>query len=206
MILENFDECLKLAKEYLPTKERKNYYYFKTITEPYPEYTYFLQPIDDAELPALKSLKEKYGEQFPKHLDEVYDDPDVISDFICGDEFIDVDLDTIAHMYTFKTHEVKPDGTIFSFNISVELSDEEYAQLIAWHLLYNHTTSNTLRYQDQKLYDRIWREVDHRVSDDGCIMTDYPYTVTFDEVLADVDIITRQHNIKYIEGYCCLGI
>ena len=206
MELETFEECLKLAKEYLPTKERKKYYYFKTITEPYPDYTYYIQPIEDDELIALKALKEKYGEQYTKHLDEVYDDPDVISDFLCGDEFIDVDLDTVTHMYTFKTHEVKPDGTISSSNCSVELNDEEYTQLLAWHLLFKHTTINTLRYHDRKLYDSIWREVDHRVSDLGCIMKDYPYTVTLDEVLADVDIIKRQHNIESSEGYGFLNV
>ena len=202
-MFETIEECLKLAKEFLPTKERKKYYYFEAIDETYPEHVYYIQSIEDDELPALRALKEKYGEEFVKHLDEVFDDPDIIHDFTCGDELIDVDFDNVKHMYRFKTYTLKADETVCSSSCLLEFSDEEYTKLLAWHLYYKHTTINALRYLDRELYDCIWSKVDHEVAIEGSIMKDYPYTVTFDEVLADVESITRQHNIKLSEGYRC---
>ena len=98
MNIDIFEDCQQLAQDFLATKERVNYYETKGIADPYPDYASMLTPLTDEEVNQIKPLKEKYGDQFVEHLNEVFDDPDFISDMFYGDP-VDIDLDTIHHQY-----------------------------------------------------------------------------------------------------------
>ena len=111
------------------------------------------------------------------------------------------------HQYRFKVHHLKPDGTVVSYDRMVELKDEEYARLLAWHLLDNHLIINTLRYRDSNLYSRILRGVDLYYWEDGIAITvDNPYLVTMDEVKADAEMIMKENGIQQSSGYLYISI
>ena len=202
MIIENFEQALKLANEFLNTKERKNYYRFTAFCESFCEEQVFSNPLTDEEVDNLRALKEKYGTEFTQHLNEVYDDPDVIHDFTCGEELLDIDLDHIDHKFAFKIHELKPDGTVACYNRNVDLHDDEYAKLIAWHIYDVHFTLNTLRRRDRNLYDTIMRGIDHYYYQaEYFYLVNNPYLATPDEAKADAESIVALHNIKKSNGY-----
>ena len=79
MMIENFEDSLKLANEFLAKKERKNYYEFKVIKEPFPEYVYDLNELSIEDVKRLRELKAKYQEAFVEHLSEALDE-DTIDD------------------------------------------------------------------------------------------------------------------------------
>ena len=193
MMIEDFKTALQLAKEFLPTKERVNYYETKAIYEPNPDYCYTLTPLTDDEVRQLKALKERYGEGFVDHLDEVIDDPDVISDMFYG-EPVDIDLDTIYHQYKFNIRSVRGEQ-VSSSSFLVELSDEDYAKLLAWHLFDSHLLMNTLYYRDEDLCKKIMRAAMLNHTIDEIVVVDYPFVVTLDEALADTAQILSTHNI-----------
>ncbi len=204
MIIETFDQALQLATEFLATKERKNYYESKGIEEPYPEYAYTLAPLSEEQVSQLRALKEKYGSDFTDHLSEAIDDEDTISDMFCG-EPVDIDLDTIHHVYLFKIHELKPDNTVLDIPCDVVLTDEQYARLLAWHLFDDHLTICTLRQHDNTLYNAVMHDIDgHYYQGEGYLWVDNPYVATLDEAVADAETIVRQNNIKRGEGYIFL--
>lgn len=206
MIIENFEDSLKLATEFLPKKERKNYYEFKVIQEPYAEYMSTLNELSNEDIERLRELKAKYQETFVEHLSEALDE-ETIDDLDCGDELVDINLDDVQHQYRFKVHHLKPDGTVCSYDRLVTLTDEEYARLLAWHVFDNHLIINTLRYRDSNLYNRILREVDLYYWEDGiAIMEDDPYLVTMDEAKADAEIIMKENGIKYTSGYLYISL
>ena len=146
MLIETFEQALQLANEFLATKERKNYYESKGISEPYPEYAGMLVELSDDLVSQIRTLKERYGQDFVNHLQEIIDDEDVISDMFYGDP-VDINLDYVYHQYAFKIHELKPDGTTNVYSCNIDLKDEEYARLLAWHLYDEHLTINILRQQ-----------------------------------------------------------
>ena len=195
MRINDFERALKLANEFLGTKERLNYYDFKAIDEERLNNVVYTNNLTNEEVTQLRALKEKYGEEYVKHLEEVFGDPDIIHDLTLGREIVDIDLDRVLHKYSFKIHEIKPDNTVGTSNIDVELSDDNYARLLAWHLCDEHLTFNALWFCDQKLYTTIMNEFEslHLGEFTDC---DNPYVPTFDEAKADADaIITRQHDI-----------
>lgn len=207
MFIENFEQCLQLAIEFLATKERKNYYCFTVIEEGYYGELACYNQLPDNEVAQLRALQDKYGKEFVEHLEEVYDDPDIIHDLSGGNEIIDIDLDNIIHMYVFKIHELKPDGTIYVHSCLINLKDEEYARLLAWHLYDEHLTINILRQRDDNLYSVIMRGVDqYFVDDDEFLMVDNPYVPTLDEAKADTETIIHLHDIKLSGGYRYLGM
>ena len=106
MMIENFEDSLKLATEFLPKKERKNYYEFKVIQEPFAEYLVAQNELSDEDVKRLHELKEKYQETFVEHLSEALDE-DTIDDLDCGDELVDIDFDNVQHQYRFKVHHLK---------------------------------------------------------------------------------------------------
>lgn len=194
MMIEDFETALQLATEFLATKERENYYETKAIYEPIPDYSYMLTPLTDDEVRQIKALKERYGEEFIDHLDEFIDDPDVISDMFYG-EPVDIDLETIHHQYKFSILSIQGEK-VSSRSILVELSDEDYAKLLAWHLFDGKTMMNTLYYRDEKLYRKIMRGAMCYVLDENdFLMFDDPFVVTLDEALADTAQILSTHNI-----------
>ena len=67
-MIETFEQALQLANEFLATKERKNYYESKGISEPYPEYAGMLVELSDDLVSQIRTLKERYGQEFVNHL------------------------------------------------------------------------------------------------------------------------------------------
>ena len=201
-----FDQCLEMAQQYLAKKERKNYYEFKIIDPPCPEYVYCKVELSDEEVEMLRQLKVKYPEDFCSHLDEIFDE-DTIDDFTCGDEIVDIDLDYVLHQYRFRVHHVKPDGTVSAYDRLVELKDDEYAKLVAFHIFDQHFIINTLRYHDDNLYSRILRGVDQYYYQDNIAMeVDDPYLVTMDEAQADAEAIVKEKGLKRVGGYLAIMI
>ena len=199
MNIDNFEDCLQLAKEFLSKKDRVNYYESRGIAEPYPDYACMLTPLTDEEVRQIKEVKERYGEDFVEHLNEIIDDPDVISDMFYGDP-VDIDLETIHHQYKFTIRSVRGE-TISSREIQVELSDDDYCKLLAWHLFDSHILMNTLFYRDEELYKKIMHDVMCWLSDDGIVMVDNPFVVTMEEARADKEQILKENNLTQSEGY-----
>ena len=200
MMIDDFETALQLATEFLATKERENYYETKAISEPNPDYSYMLTPLTDDEVRQINALKERHGEDFVNHLDEVIDDPDVISDMFYGDP-VDIDLENIHHQYKFNIRSIRGEQ-VSSRPILVELSDEDYCKLLAWHLVDSHILMNTLFYRDEDLYRKIMREAMRwQTIDDDVVMVDDPFIVTLDEALADTALIQSRHNITPSRGY-----
>ena len=199
MMIDDFETALQLATEFLATKERENYYATKAIYEPIPDYSYMLTPLTDDEVRQIKALKERYGEEFIDHLDEFIDDPDVISDMFYGDP-VDIDLENIHHQYKFSILSIQGEK-VSSRSILVELSDDDYSKLLAWHLFDSHILMNTLFYRDEGLYKKIMREtmLYHTIED--IVIVDDPFIVTLDEALADTAQILSTHNITPSSGY-----
>ena len=201
MMINTFEQALQLAKEFLATKERKNYYESQGIYEPCPDYVGMLIDLSDDMVSQIRTLKERYGEDFVNHLHEVIDDEDIISDMFYG-EPVDIDLDHVRHQYAFNIHELKPDGTVSDCSLLVELKDEEYARLLAWHLFDEHLTINILRQRDRNLYDSIMYGIDaHYYELEGYLDVDNPYVATLDEAKEDAETIIRQHDIIRDGGY-----
>ena len=73
MVIETFEDSLKLANEFLTKKERKNLYEFKVIEEPFDDYVYPQNELSDEEVERLRQLKAKYQEAFVEHLNEALD-------------------------------------------------------------------------------------------------------------------------------------
>ena len=205
-MIENFEDSLKLANEFLTKKVRKNYYEFKVIQEPIADYVFILNELSDKDVERLRELKEKYQETFVDHLNEALDE-DTIDDLDYGDELVDIDLDNVQHQYRFIVHHLKSDGIVRSYCRLVTLTDEEYARLLAWHVLDNHLIINTLRYRDSNLYNRILRGVDLYYWEDCiAIMEDDPYLVTMDEAKADAAMIVKENGIEQTPGYLYISL
>ena len=203
MKINQFEDGLKLAQEFLTSKKRDNYHEFKVFYDDHGEECIFLNHLTDAQVTALRSLKEKYGEEFVKHLDEVYDNPDTIHDLTGGCEILDIDLENVSYKYAVTIHELESDGTLSSIPTRISLSDEEYARLIAWHLYDEHFTMNMLRHRDGQLYDIVMSKAENYYTDmDGyCLFVSNPYLITLDEAKADAEIIVKQHEIERSGAY-----
>lgn len=204
MDIDIFEDCLQLAKKFLSKKDRVNYYESRGIAEPYADYACMLTPLTDEEVCKIKEVKERYGEDFVEHLNEVIDDPDVISDMFYGDP-VDIDLETIHHQYKFTIRSVRGE-TVSSREVLVELSDDDYCKLLAWHLFDSHILMNTLFYRDEELYKKIMHDVMCWLSDDGIVMVDDPFVVTMEEALNDKEQILKENNFTQTEGYRVLFV
>lgn len=203
---EEFEKYLEMAKAYLAKKERKNYYETESFGEPYPDSVYVYTALTDDEVKQIRTIKERYGkEEFVKHLNEVFDDEDVISDMFYGDP-IDINLDQVYHMYRFAVHQVCSDGKVISYNVLIQLSDEDYSKLLAWYLYDEHLIINTLQYRDEELFKLISHKVIYHISDDGFLMHTSPYAITMDEAEEDSKLIAQENAIPRGEGYRWLKI
>ena len=198
-MIETFELAMQLANDFLATKERKNYYESKGICEPYPEYAGMLVELSDDKVSQIRTLKERYGQNFVNHLQEVIDDEDVISDMFYGDP-ADIDLDYVHHQYTFSLHIVNGEK-VSSRQVLVELSDKEYAKLLAWHLYDGHLVMNTLFYRDESLCRRIMHETMRYVCDDFTPLISNPFVFTMDEAQADADMIMKAHDLVKDSAY-----
>lgn len=200
MIMRNssFEKCLTLATAFLANKKRKNYYETKAICEPYPDYVTTLAELTDEEVLKIRDLKESYGKDFVNHLNEVINDSNIIHDMFCGDA-VDIDLDHIYHQYVFNIRTVRGEE-VSSRQILIELSDEDYCKLLAWHLYDSHLILNTLFYRDEELCKKIMRESMRWVCDGDAPMCYDPFILTMDEALADTDLIRQEHNLIITPG------
>lgn len=201
---EEFEKYQEMAKTYLAKKERVNYYETLGYDEPYPDYVGIYTAISDDEVAKIRELRERYGEEFTDHLNEVIDDEDVIHDMFYG-EPADIDLDTVYHLYRFTLSEVHGDK-VSSRNILIQLSDEEYCKLLAWHLYDSHLVINTLFYRDEELARKLMRSSMNYFFDEICPMIDYPYVIVMDEALDDADIIRKENGLTKENAYLSLVI
>lgn len=58
MIINTFEQALKLANEFLVTKERKNFYEFECIDEMFDKSVCYANELSDDEVSKIKQLKE----------------------------------------------------------------------------------------------------------------------------------------------------
>lgn len=201
-----FEICQTLAKEFLSTKERARFCDFTVFNDNIGCERDVLNQLSDEDVAALRALKGKYGEEFVKHLDEVYDDSEFIDELSVGCELLDIDLDTVWRRYDVTIHELHPDRTLSSASTQVTLSDDDYINLLTWHLYDEHLTMNLLRHRDERLYRLIMDEAESYYIDldDDCLFVNNPYLVTLDEAKADSELIVAQHDIERTGAY--LGI
>lgn len=197
---EEFQKYIEMSQAFLAKKERKNYYVAKSISDPYPDYCHNLAELTDEEVRQIRALKEQYGNDFINHLSEVIEDEDAISDMFYGDP-VDIDLDDICHQYTFTIREVNGDQVTMIRKVLVELTDEEYIKLLAWHLYDSHLVMNTLFYRDENLCRRIMREVMRYVCDEDAPLISHPFVFTMDEALDDAEKIRQENGINKDSGY-----
>lgn len=202
---EEFQKYLEMAQAYLAKKERKNYYVTKGICEPYPDYCDYLAALTDEEVRQIRALKEQYGEDFISHLNEVFDDEDVISDLFYG-EPVDIDLDDLRHQYAFTISEVNGDEVVLSREVLFELTDSDYAKLLAWHLYDSHLVMNTLFYRDEDLCRKIMLDSMRYHCDEGVPLLSNPFVFTMDEALYDAEQIRKENNLDKTTGYVGLFI
>ena len=87
-----FDECLAMAQDFLTTKQRGCFYRFTALDDNYDSEYCCDNELSADDVARLRVLKDKYGNAFVGHLDEVFSDPDVIYDFTGGDEILAIDL------------------------------------------------------------------------------------------------------------------
>lgn len=198
-----FDECLAMAHDFLTTKQRGCFYRFTALDDNYDSEYCCDNELSADDVARLRALKDKYGDAFVGHLDEVFSDPDVIYDFTGGGEILAIDLANVHYRYGVSLHELQPDGTVHTIHTRVAFSDDEYARLVAWHLYDEHLVINTLRYRDRKLYDSVLDGADlyHTDIDGDCLFVSNPYLITLDEARADADLIVRQRGIQRDGGY-----
>ena len=181
-----------MAKKYLESKDRTVYLQIRYYDDTYlTEECGYLHAFSNEELAKLRELCNKYGEKdFYNHLDEAFDQ-DTVDDIVM-DEIVGFDLDTYNYMYRFTCHQITDNG-VRAHRMMVNLTDEEYIQLLALHLEHKNMNLNKLRYTDKELYEAVVGAVDHNfdIHDLGDI--DYPYAITMDEVIEDAQKIRGQN-------------
>ena len=94
------------------------------------------------------------------------------------------------NMYWFCISELRPDGHLNDFRGGVELSDDDYARLLAWHLFDEHLIVRSLQKYDNKLYDAIISAVRNQYNDNCTVMCS-----PFFEALSDAATICRENDI-----------
>ena len=202
MIIHTFEQALKLANEFLVTKERKNFYEFECIDEMFKSVCYANELSDD-EVSKINQLKEKYPDNYVLHLNEIFDDPDDICNFSEGQELVSIDTDYVMHKYAVTIYIVQlPNKQLQSFSDEIILTDVEYTRLLAWHLLYKNITMNSLYYYDRNLFSAITRNIDNYFYQlEGYMMVaNSPYCASLDEAIADAEAIINLHNIERFDG------
>ena len=203
MIINTFEQALKLANEFLVTKERKNFYEFECIDEMFDKSVCYANELSDDEVSKIKQLKEKYPENYVLHLNEIFDDPDDICNFSEGQELVSIDTDYVMHKYAVTIYIVQlPNKQLQSFSDEIILTDVEYTRLLAWHLLYKNITMNSLYYYDRNLFSAITRNIDNYFYQlEGYMMVaNSPYCASLDEAIADAEAIINLYNIERFDG------
>ena len=197
---EELQKYQELAKTYLAKKDRVHYYETSSYYDLYDEIVSELVELSDEEVSQIRDLKTRYGKDFVNHLGEVFDDEDIISDMFYTDERLDIDIDTVYHEYRFTLSEVDGDK-VSSRQVLIQLSDEEYTKLLAWHLYDSHLVINTLFYRDENLARRIMREAMRYKCDDDAPLLSHPFVIVMDEALADADQIRQDNGLTKSSGF-----
>lgn len=203
MIIHTFEQALKLANEFLVTKERKNFYEFECIDEMFDKSVCYANELSDDEVSKINQLKEKYPDNYVLHLNEIFDSPDDICNFSEGQELVSIDTDYVMHKYAVTIYIVQlPNKQLQSFSDEIILTDVEYTRLLAWHLLYKNITMNSLYYYDRNLFSAITRNIDNYFYQlEGYMMVaNSPYCASLDEAIADAEAIINLHNIERFDG------
>lgn len=203
MIIQTFEQALKLANEFLVTKERKNFYEFECIDEMFDKSVCYANELSDDEVSKINQLKEKYPDNYVLHLNEIFDDPDDICNFSEGQELVSIDTDYVMHKYAVTIYIVQlPNKQLQSFSDEIILTDVEYTRLLAWHLLYKNITMNSLYYYDRNLFSAITRNIDNYFYQlEGYMMVaNSPYCASLDEAIADAEAIINLYNIERFDG------
>jgi len=197
---EELQKYQELAKTYLAKKDRVNYYETSSYSDFTDENVGMLVELSDEEVSKIRDLKARYDKDFVNHLGEVFDDEDIISDMFYTEERLDIDLDFVYHQYHFTLSEVNGDQ-VSSRQVLIQLSDEEYAKLLAWHLYDSHLVINTLFYRDENLARRIMREAMRYKCDDDAPLLSHPFVIVMDEALADADQIRQDNSLTKSSGF-----
>lgn len=202
--MDRFETFLSWAKEYIATKERTKYYSFNSMDAFYQKASY-LDTLTDENVAYIREQKEKYGADFDKHIDDILDKifKEEEMGFLLSDleKIIDIDIDHIYYKYKFKIYEIDADKKVHTLSHDVELSDDDYAKLLAWIIVDDFLTMNTLRHHDRNLYDTIMRGIDAHYYDDDCFFCENPYVAVFDEAQTDAEAIMKQHDIHRSGGH-----
>lgn len=189
-IFEINEAAVKAAKEFFSTKTPRNFYKISALQEDILNEVWYHQEFSPEEVAQLVELRKKYGEDdFFNHLGEVFEDEDIIHDFTGGAEILGINLDEPMRKYSFTVH-VFDGEKMYHRSAMVELSDDEYVELLALRLDDNHINMSVLRHTGKDLHDKILKEVEWQVaSDDGLFMCPDPFLVTMDEVNEDAEAI-----------------
>lgn len=184
MELEN--QIVAASRKVLADKNRKNYYEIIVWDEESSQEIRLLEEFNEKELDALIELREKYGKKdFAHHLEEVFADPDEVSDLGGGHDIKYIDLDTPCYQYKFSRYELVGDQLV-RHKALVEMTDEQYIRLLSRCVEDTGMNVNKLRYADIDLYNLIVRGVDSYLVYDGFYTSDAPYLITMDEINEDV--------------------
>ena len=197
---EELQKYQELANGYLAKKDRVNYYETSSYSDFTDENVGMLVELSDEEVSKIRDLKARYDKDFVNHLGEVFDDEDIISDMFYTEERLDIDLDYVYHQYHFTLSEVNGDK-VSSRQVLIQLSDEEYTKLLAWHLYDSHLVINTLFYRDENLARRIMREAMRYKCDDDAPLLSHPFVIVMDEALADADQIRQDNGLTKSSGF-----
>lgn len=194
-------KAAEVAKIFFANKVRKNYYEIMALDEEVLEELRFLQEFNADQVKSLKQLREKYGrEDFIKHLDEVFQNPDEIDDLTRGREILDINLDKPIHKYEFARHELNGES-LKRYNVLVEMTDDMYVRLLSLCVTDKSMNMNKLRFADEDVYKHVLNRVDLSSTCDYFFVGTNPYLITMDEVKADAERIRSEYPEFNYLGY-----
>lgn len=183
----------QLAEEYFATKVRLLNYELTALDEDTLSEVCFYETFSEEEIQLLLSLRERYGQdEFVKHLDEIFTDPDELYDLSCGREILSIDLDKPYYTYEFGCHELV-DGDLCKHTVRVLMDDLQYIKALSLLLSDSGMNFNKLQFADSSLYDLINNQIVRSFCDDGFYFGSHPFLITFDELQRDADEIRKQH-------------
>jgi hypothetical protein len=156
-----------------------------------------LVALSDAQKQGILALREKYGEKdYLEHMSEVITDADELHDMCLGYELESIDLDTPHYKYRFSRYEMEEDGHLLVHEMWIEMSDEEYNELLSLCVIHRGLTLNKLHYCHRSLYEALVCRIESSLQDlEGFFMCDRPYLVTMDEVMEDAKQVLVKQNI-----------
>jgi hypothetical protein len=176
-----------LAKERFAKKTRKKCTEVMALNVEENEEDRFLLELSDEQLLALKALHEKYGaHEYVHHLDEVFEDMEALKEQTCDEPIVSINLEQSFYRYRFCRHELDEMGRTVTCETLVEMTDEEYCDLLSLCLMDKMMNMNKLRYACHELYQKLMQRIDWTLCDEGNYIGSRPFLVTMDEAKEDV--------------------